>query len=306
MVLTLQSAIQADGTVQESRSLIDRDTGQPREVDVVVESAVGPYRLLLCFECTSGVRPADVGWVEKMHAKHSSLPTNKLFLVSQSGFTAQAEHKARHLNHVVCSLTSAGECDWATLVKDCRQVFLQDLRASVIPFVGDAFQGHQLQLDDRVRRAKCGVNVSVSEVIDTLLSHPRVGEAAIKKAASTEGNGTILRIEVAPGLEAFTVDGCRMSIDRLSVAVVFKLSSREICLTPGFMDDHCVAFGGAKTETGWIHVTIIQAQGGPPKASVYEYGKDQIARHRKLIGGSASELEPLTDAVMKIVLNGCD
>ena len=98
VVLALQRTLHPNATVTESTFLRDRISGERREVDVVVEAYVGPYSLILGFECTAGARPADVGWVEEMHGKHQSLSTDKLFLVSQHGFTHRAVLKAESHN----------------------------------------------------------------------------------------------------------------------------------------------------------------------------------------------------------------
>jgi hypothetical protein len=126
-ILALQRTVQPGASVTESKFLEDRITGELREVDVVVETQVGPYRLVLCFECTSGMRRADVGWVDEMHGKHQTLPTDKLFLVSQNGFTRRAAAKAASHNHVALSLAGLKKEDWAAVVAEHRRVFLLEL-----------------------------------------------------------------------------------------------------------------------------------------------------------------------------------
>jgi hypothetical protein len=83
-----------DATVEESALLLNRLTGEPREVDVVVSSDVAGHPVVVSVEATSGERPADVEWVERMVGKHRNLPTSKLVLVSEGGFTAQARELA--------------------------------------------------------------------------------------------------------------------------------------------------------------------------------------------------------------------
>ena len=75
-----------DARVTESKELIDRVTGELREVDIVIEWSDGVRDIVIGVECTATSRPASVEWVERMWGKHSSLPTDKLVLVSRSGF----------------------------------------------------------------------------------------------------------------------------------------------------------------------------------------------------------------------------
>lgn len=80
----------ADVGVTESRLLRDAVTGDDREVDVVIETIVDGDPILISVEVLGRTRPADRPWVEQMVKKHDRLPTNKLILVSWSGFTASA------------------------------------------------------------------------------------------------------------------------------------------------------------------------------------------------------------------------
>jgi len=50
--------------------------------------------LFLGIECSKSRRPATIEWVERMIEKHRDLTDNKLVLVSGSGFTPTALHKA--------------------------------------------------------------------------------------------------------------------------------------------------------------------------------------------------------------------
>ncbi len=79
-----------NATVSESKMLIDRVSGVAREVDVYIESEVGGHSIGISIECRDRNRRADVTWVESMKAKHERLPTNRLVLVSRSGFTLEA------------------------------------------------------------------------------------------------------------------------------------------------------------------------------------------------------------------------
>lgn len=94
----------AKAKVFESAMLLDSATGKEREVDVVcMEAEVDGHVVAVGFECTARGgstarrKPATVEWVEQMYGKHSTLPTDRLVLVSESGFTPQARDKAKAL-----------------------------------------------------------------------------------------------------------------------------------------------------------------------------------------------------------------
>jgi hypothetical protein len=82
-------------TVTESKELVDKITGDRREVDIVIETSDGVRDLIVSIECTGDEhsRRATVEWVERMWGKYQSLPTSRLVLVSKAGFSSSAKKK---------------------------------------------------------------------------------------------------------------------------------------------------------------------------------------------------------------------
>lgn len=80
--------------VEESVMLHDHESGGKREVDVVVRGSLSGVPLLIGIEATARGGPADVKWVEAELSKHKAVRTNRLVLVSEAGFSAQAKAKA--------------------------------------------------------------------------------------------------------------------------------------------------------------------------------------------------------------------
>lgn len=97
--------------------LVDKETGEEREVDVLITVDAAPYKLFIGIEVVSGSRPADVSWVERMCAKHAALPVDKLILVSERGFTQAALTKARANCIEALTLERALATDWRLISK---------------------------------------------------------------------------------------------------------------------------------------------------------------------------------------------
>ena len=73
LIVFIHDALAADcAVVEESRELLDRVTGTTREVDIVIEAAVGDYPVFVCIECCDRSRPATVEWVEQQHGNKTS------------------------------------------------------------------------------------------------------------------------------------------------------------------------------------------------------------------------------------------
>ena len=92
--------------------LTDKDTGEQREVDVLISTAASGYEFNIAIEVVARVRRADAPWVEYIHSKSSSLPIDKVVLVSQSGFTLAALKKAKVYGFEALTIEEALATDW--------------------------------------------------------------------------------------------------------------------------------------------------------------------------------------------------
>jgi hypothetical protein len=77
-------------TVTPSKLLLDSQLQATREVDVVAETVIDGQVFTQSFEVVDRSRRSDLPWVESMLQKHKNLPTDRLYLVSWSGFTKDA------------------------------------------------------------------------------------------------------------------------------------------------------------------------------------------------------------------------
>jgi hypothetical protein len=93
-IAVVHAHMAGDATIEESSMLRQRTTGELREVDVVLRSRIGSHEVVVSIEARASVRKADLPWVESMVGKHADLPTSKLVLVSENGFTGPAKRQA--------------------------------------------------------------------------------------------------------------------------------------------------------------------------------------------------------------------
>lgn len=112
LVLLINSSLAENARVVESAMLDDKITGEQREVDVLISTHTAGYEVNIAIEVVARGRKADTPWVESMHSKHASLPTNKLILVAESGFTAPALRKAKHYGFEAVTIETALDADW--------------------------------------------------------------------------------------------------------------------------------------------------------------------------------------------------
>ncbi|MCA1677902.1 MAG: hypothetical protein LC808_37305 [Actinobacteria bacterium] len=90
VVAIIQRHMAGHAEVEDSALLKHRQSGEEREVDVVIRTNLAGHEAMVCVEATAPSRKADSTAVEKILAKHDGLPRSTLVIVSQSGFTAPA------------------------------------------------------------------------------------------------------------------------------------------------------------------------------------------------------------------------
>jgi len=135
LVFAIQCCGSNETCVTESKMLTDRQTGANTEVDIVVETTANDFNIVISIEVRDRKRPSTVEWVREMLGKHSTLPTNKLVLISKSGFTKEAKEKANENDIDVISFEEAKLFDWSDktnylVKKDCLHIASFQLSAT--------------------------------------------------------------------------------------------------------------------------------------------------------------------------------
>jgi hypothetical protein len=112
-----------DAVVEGSALLTDLVSGDKREVDVVITSEVAGHEVRVKVEARSGRRKADVPWVEQQLAKHRTLPSGVLVLVSEPGFAKTAREKAEREGAIPVAPEDIGDGHGLTLVDGIEKLW---------------------------------------------------------------------------------------------------------------------------------------------------------------------------------------
>lgn len=105
-------------TVTESKFLYDVQSQIEREVNIVIEGTFDGEPIVTSVEVIEHGRPATIEWVERQINKHRYLPTNRLVLVSKSGFSKNARTRVAVEGGWVDAITpKAVEKDGQAVVK---------------------------------------------------------------------------------------------------------------------------------------------------------------------------------------------
>lgn len=88
--------LDSNSIIKSPDYIIDKITGNPREVDVSVRSRIGSSEILIIIECRDRSGVEDITWIEQVKTKTQDLNANKVIAVSSSGFSENAASKAKH------------------------------------------------------------------------------------------------------------------------------------------------------------------------------------------------------------------
>lgn len=98
-----------------SRRLLDRDTGKPREHDLLITWDHGHHRIITAIECRDRRRPVGVPDVEAFADKCSATGVHSAVMVSTTGFRNTARAKAASRSITCMDLSNVERFDWMAM-----------------------------------------------------------------------------------------------------------------------------------------------------------------------------------------------
>ena len=260
LVYLVRTSLATGATVTESKLLRDHVTRTKREVDVCIEALVGGQPVLLCIECRDHKRPADVGWVEALKAKHERLNTNALLLVSRTGFTPEARRVAAEYRIQTVELQDIERTDFPTLLSAKSTLWTRSVIATPIkvvahvpPISGLHGEGVELAPDNALFSASGTQICSARALVDIALKSSYTRDSLLKKGTA---NSKHFQLRWKPPTD---LEGKRVFLKKLYPAVLREVASLQIIGTCQFkiapfalrrslLGDVHVAWGKSKVE----------------------------------------------------------
>lgn len=168
-------------TVLSPDHIIDKTTGQSREVDASVRYRIGSVPILITIECRDRTATQDVTWIEQLIAKRESVGASATIAVSSTGFSGPALDKAKANEieaRVLREVSEESIRDWAAhleIVVVRGKFGMGTLRARIKPAPGNPTP--ELHADVKaeyakgdveykfIRRSKDGRMVSIGDLL---------------------------------------------------------------------------------------------------------------------------------------------
>jgi hypothetical protein len=279
LVYLIQRQVQ-DGKVTESAMLPERFGTGEREVDVYVETERGGVPIRISFECAAPGRKAGRPWVDLMVNKHSNLPTDKLVLVSKSGFSEPAlQYAAKHRVEAV-TFEAAEAVDWGAYIEQLRSLifglFAFSGKAKSMAFKKLRVDDPELVLDvipeEYKHRAK-GQSGSWANLISAILRNPDAAHAVMEWwFRSTERPAKFIKtltVTFRDNDNRIVSRGIEYVMETLVLEVTVSVDSRPLDLSLSSFMGTGVGYGKVQGfAAGDAEVTVTATPGRAPVVSV--------------------------------------
>jgi len=277
LVYLIHHQLAEGATVTESKFLYDRASNANREVDIVIDAHIGDYSLMIGVECQGRGRVASVEWVEQMAAKHETLPTDKLILVSQSGFSEAARRKAGTLGIETMTLGQAVRADWNALVGIPAIIvrkWTTEPTACFAIFMQEDNQTNTLELNfNQQLYDREGIDVlTVRELIDIIMNMS-VEDLTLEMEESGTNNRkkyTVFQMDfsVPDGIYFTDTLGTKRELGKLCIIGHSSCESELVNMQNNSFGPAQIAFGKTHTLDPKSLVSIVEHENGPNTAAM--------------------------------------
>lgn len=121
LIARIEHTLAPTGAVLKRRdSILDQDTGEPREIDLSIRYRIGLSNVLIIIECRDRKRRPDVTWVEQVADKRKGVGADRAIVVSSKplGPNALAKARARGVEARACErLTDDEMLGWVREIR---------------------------------------------------------------------------------------------------------------------------------------------------------------------------------------------
>jgi len=283
LVFLINGSLQESGEVVESALLTDKVTGEKREVDILLSSSVATYPIFIGLEVIDRNRKAGVQWVEQMHSKHLTLPTDKLILVSRSGFYEPALTKARFYGIETITLEEALETDWDLAIRMLTdgffEIFTYNYKCSATCMHPDGEKVFEsAPLRTTVYLPYRETPTDFENMVLFFLNEPRVKESLHEHAEKTGEKGFAFRYTPQTGTYIIDEVQTKMELIKFEVELEMLQKTTPVKFSVGRYRDKAVVFGTASDSKQELCFALLKNSNENQKLEGLLYNDKQITR----------------------------
>ena len=270
LVLLLHKTFAGKATVTESKMLPDRQSkkGVLREVDIYIESTVAGYTTRISVEAEAKSRKANVNFVEQKAKKHETLPTDRLILVSEKGFTESALEKAASLGIEAVTIEKALAADWDTAASIGETGYFARTKLKYVTFVHVIWRDGQRvrgQVPPSFLFRKMGQPAaSVATFLNYLFGLAETKAALLQVTAGTPIN---FSIEIPRGEATCQIEDEEMEVVGFEFDVEFEEVKTPIRFRSGKFKEQSF-LSGVSDDTSKLEFVMVKQEDGSSKGTL--------------------------------------
>ena len=257
--------------MEESAFLVDRETGEEREVDILLKSQFGDYSVVLSVEVNARSRRAGSGWVEEMAGKHQALVTNKLVLVSRSGFTKPALKKAKVRGIEALTIKEACVTDWKLVLQlEGQGVFqLFNIRFSCSAHIVGRSDWLPAPLSARVILPG-DEHHSVGDIAAFVLFTPTIKQAMLVHFDLTKEQEYYAVFDPPDGTLFEEAPNIHASLIKLSIGLHLNFQATPVEFASGRFHKREIAYGQATEPDNDLCIVMTRKETGDTEGMLYD------------------------------------
>lgn len=268
LIYAIHKQLSAEAIVTESKLLVDRVTKVKREVDVVIEITTGDLQITIGIEVVAHNRPKGLEWLNKMWGKHKNLPTDKLVLVSKTGFTRTAIDEGEMLGIELMTLDEAIVADWTLIVNKLKEIFLA--RCYFTPTECRAVLEEKYQQPDDpvvdpdliLYNSQDQPQGTLLEIIEQVLKQPSILENIYNREDRMNVSSFQIRSQVPEGSYLLDSANTPRKVEALKVKGSCKFLIDPVSLEHHTYGKSQIAFGEASISEGEVLLSVVERDDG--------------------------------------------
>lgn len=275
IALLHQQMAPSGATVTESEMVLDKATGDVREVDITIQYEIAGIPITIAIECRDHKRPADVLWIEQLMGKFLNRAT-RIVAVSRSGFTPQALEKAAAVGIETMTIAAARDRNWIAWVEAIDRLrvtlVLHSLAGigsvnlvdkSIKPEDYGDIRVTEVNFESAVDGSMLGTAVDIyNRVIDESRIDPIIDDAPRRPDG-------LIEVRLGLGGTYLTApDGRRLAVEGVLYLVREEIETIDIPLQPGEYAARSVATGAASGADWTVKVAYVQGDDRIPRMSL--------------------------------------
>ena len=272
LITAIHACVTNKVCVEESAFLVDRETGKEREVDILIKSQLGDYPVVLSIEVTNRSRRAGSGWVEEMAGKHQALLTDKLVLVSKSGFTKPAMQKARVRGIEALTIKEACATDWKLALRlEGQGVFqLFNIRFTCLAHIAGKSEWQPAPLSARVFLPGGERPTEVGDIVTFVLSDSRIKQAVLAHFDSTKEQEYHAVYSPPEGTLFEEAPNMPFSLIKLSIGLHLEFEATPVEFASGRFRGREIAYGQATEPDNYLCIVMTRKKNGEVEGMLYD------------------------------------